>query len=68
MSLEAIRNAVRAQARVGLSAPAVTPAAATARELTASERAALRTAARRARRAATADKAIVPPTGVAMWF
>jgi hypothetical protein len=68
MSLEAIRNAVRAQARADLSAPATNAAAATARDLTAAERAALRTAARRVRRATSADKAIVPPSGAMMWL
>jgi hypothetical protein len=63
MSLEAIRNAVRAQARAGLSAPAATD-----RDLTAAERAALRTARRRARRAANNQQEIAPPTGRFMWL
>jgi hypothetical protein len=66
MSLEAIRNAVRAQSRASLSAPTSSAAAATSPSLTASERAALRTAARRVRRAG--DQPITPPTGKFMWI
>jgi hypothetical protein len=68
MSIHSIRTIVRSQARAGLSAPATTSAAAAARDLTASERAALRTAARRARRASNTGKAIEPPTGAVMWM
>ena len=66
MSLEAIRNAVRAQSRASLSGPAITAASVNSRDLTAAERAALRTASRRVRRAG--DKIVLPPNGTGMWF
>jgi len=68
MSLEAIRHAVRAQARGTKSAANATTNPVAERDLTTFERAALRTAARRARRSISSDGVILPPNGAWMWI